>query len=47
MNFLSKILNRPTNERSFLLLPIGYPAAEATVPDIKKKTSEEVINWFE
>ncbi|MDP5121019.1 MAG: nitroreductase family protein [Spirosomaceae bacterium] len=47
MNFLSEILNRPKNERPFLLLPVGYPAADATVPDIKKKTSEEVINWFE
>lgn len=47
MNFLSDLLNRPKNERPFLLLPIGYPADDATVPDIKKKTSEEVINWFE
>jgi nitroreductase len=47
MNFLSELLNRPKNERPFLLLPIGYPADDATVPDIKKKTSEEVINWFE
>ncbi|MFB0908807.1 MAG: nitroreductase family protein, partial [Spirosomataceae bacterium] len=47
MNFLSELLSRPKNERPFLLLPIGYPADDATVPDIKKKTSEEVINWFE
>ncbi len=47
MNFLSEILNRPRNERPFLLLPVGYPANDATVPDIKKKTSEEVIIWFE
>jgi iodotyrosine deiodinase len=47
MNFLSELLSRPKNERPFLLLPIGYPADDATVPDIKKKTSEEVINWFD
>src|SRR5690606_26269991 len=32
MNFLTKILNRPENERPFLLIPIGYPAAETFVP---------------
>lgn len=47
MNFLSKLLDRPSNERPFLLLPVGYPADGATVPNIKKKTSEEVVVWFE
>lgn len=47
MNFLSDLLNRPKNERPFLLLPVGYPANNATIPDITKKTSEEVIYWFE
>lgn len=47
MNFLSKLLGRPSNERPYLLLPVGYPADDATVPDIKKKTSEEVIFWYE
>lgn len=37
MNFLNKILGRPQNERPFLLLVVGYPAADATVPDITKK----------
>lgn len=46
MNFLSKLLNRPVNERPFLLLPVGYPAEDATVPNITKKTSEEVIVWY-
>ena len=45
MNFLQKILNRPENERPFLLLPVGYPAKGATVPDFGRKTSEEVIVW--
>jgi nitroreductase len=47
MKFLSKLLDRPANERPFLLLPVGYPADGATVPDIPKKTSEEVIFWYE
>lgn len=46
MDFLTKILNRPTNERPFLLLPVGYPAEDATVPDIQRKRPEEVIAWY-
>lgn len=42
MNFLSKILNRPENEKPFLLIPIGYPAEIVTVPDIKRKKLEEI-----
>ncbi len=47
MNFLQKILNRPENERPFLLIPVGYPAAGATVPDLQRKRAEEVIVWYE
>ena len=47
MDFLNKILNRPPNERPFLLIPIGYPAEDATVPDIKRKNKEQVIAWYE
>ncbi|MCU0326849.1 MAG: nitroreductase family protein [Spirosomaceae bacterium] len=46
MDFLTKILNRPENERPFLLLPIGYPADDATVPDIQRKPAEEVVAWY-
>jgi iodotyrosine deiodinase len=42
MNFLKKILNRPDNERPYLLLPVGYPAQESYVPDIQRKTLEDV-----
>lgn len=42
MNFLKKILNRPDNERPFLLLPVGYPSTECLVPDIHRKTLEEI-----
>lgn len=37
MNFLNKILQRPTNERPYLLLVVGYPKSDATVPNIDKK----------
>ncbi len=43
MNFLSKILNRPENERPFLLIPVGYPSHDAKVPDINRKPEEAII----
>lgn len=43
MGFLSTILERPSNERAFLLLPIGYPAKDCEVPVISKKPSTDVI----
>ena len=45
MGFLREILDRPENERPFLLLPVGYPAADATVPDLRKKTLDEFAVW--
>ncbi len=47
MNFLAKLLNRPQNEKPFLLIPVGYPADETLVPDIERKPAEEVIAWYE
>ena len=47
MDFLTKILNRPSNERPFLLIPVGYPAEDATVPDISRKSKEKVIAWYD
>ena len=41
MGFLSKILNRPRNEKAFLLIPVGYPAADAEVPVLTKKSFEQ------
>lgn len=43
MNFLAKVLNRPENERAFLLMPVGYAADDAEVPDIKRKALDEVM----
>ncbi len=42
MNFLADILGRPVNEKPFLLLPVGYPASDAMVPDLQRKPLEEV-----
>jgi nitroreductase len=42
MNFLSSLLERPENEKPFLLLPVGYAAADATVPDLHRKPLQEV-----
>jgi iodotyrosine deiodinase len=46
MDFLTRILGRPTNEKPFLLIPVGYPASNATVPNIKRKSKEEVLVWY-
>ncbi len=46
MNFLNQILNRPPNERPFLLLVVGYPAVGATVPAITKKPLEEIATFI-
>lgn len=43
MNFLEKILDRPSNERAFLLIPVGFPALDANVPDIHRKPLEKVL----
>ena len=47
MNFLSKILKRPKNERAFLLLPVGYPKSPVYVPELKRKTLDEVSVFYE
>ena len=43
MRFLQEILGRPKNEKPFVLIPVGYPAQGALVPDIKRKALEEVM----
>lgn len=47
MNFISKALGRPENERPFLLIPVGHPAKDASVPDIERKTIDEVVEYYE
>ena len=43
MGFLGRILNRSANERPFLLIPVGYPAADAQVPVLAKKSIADVL----
>jgi nitroreductase len=45
MNFLTRILERPENERPFLLIPVGYPAENTKVPDLKRKALSEVARF--
>ncbi len=45
MAFLSEILGRPDNERPFILFPVGYPAPQAQVPDLRRKPLSEVLVW--
>jgi len=43
MGFLSSILGRPKNEKPYLLIPVGYPAPDAVVPNIVRKRLDEVV----
>ena len=40
---LRELLGRPDNEKVMLLLPVGYPAHDATVPDLKRKTLDQIM----
>jgi iodotyrosine deiodinase len=46
MGFLRRILERPSNERACMIIVTGYPAPDATVPDLKKKPFEDVVSFF-
>lgn len=45
MKFLRDVLERPSNERPYILFPVGYPAGDATVPDLERKSLEEIVQW--
>lgn len=45
MNFLRDLLDRPINEKPYLLIPVGYPAPDCTVPDIPKKPLSAALQW--
>ncbi len=45
MGFLNDLLGRPTNERPFVVIPLGYPAADAVVPDIQRKPLDAIIQY--
>jgi nitroreductase len=46
MNFITKALGRPENERPFLLIPLGFPAENAQIRSLKRKDSSEVIELY-
>lgn len=45
MKFLNRILGRPKNEKPYILFPVGYPADDAQVPDLRRKSLDEVAIW--
>lgn len=45
MGFLSELLERPPNEKAYLILPVGYPAEGAAVPDIERKPLADIAVW--
>ena len=45
MKFLQKALGRPKNEKAYLLLPVGYPSKDCKVPDLERKSLEEISHW--
>ncbi len=45
MNFLEKLLQRPSNEKAYMLIPVGYPQEPVEVPNIKKKTLAEIAEF--
>lgn len=47
MAFLTKLLNRPANERPFLLIPVGYPPQPTTVPDLTRKSLDQIAVFME
>lgn len=46
LGFLSRILNRPPNERPYLLLPVGYPAENAKVPNLVRKSLHDICVFY-
>ena len=46
MKFLNEVLGRPSNERPFLILVTGYPAEGVTVPDIERRSLEEICTFY-
>ncbi len=45
MRFLNDILKRPEHEAPLLLFPVGYPAADAAVPDAERKPLDDIVQW--
>lgn len=43
MRFLTELLGRPQNEKAFAVIPVGYPAPDCVVPDLERKTLDQVL----
>jgi nitroreductase len=46
MNFLARVLERPSNERAFLLIPVGHPKKGTKVPDLERKILEDIMENY-
>lgn len=46
MRFLSEVLDRPENEKAFAVIPVGYPADDCQVPDLVRKSLDQVLVEF-
>ena len=47
MGFLRDILQRPEHEHAMLLMPVGFPAEDAKVPDLDRKSLYDISDFFE
>jgi len=47
MGYLAELLGRPANEKAFVVIPVGYPAPDARVPDLTRKSLDEIAVWRE
>ena len=47
MQFLCDILERPKNEKAYLLIPVGYPVKDCQVPDLNRKELNEIAQFYE
>ncbi|MBL8984636.1 MAG: nitroreductase family protein, partial [Gemmatimonadetes bacterium] len=45
MGFLGELLGRPANEKAMLVMPVGYPAPDAKVPDLRRKPLDQIVVW--
>ena len=45
MGFLRELLERPANEKAMLVMPVGYPAADARVPELGRKPLDQIAVW--
>lgn len=46
MKFLNEILERPQSETAILLMPVGFPAADVEIPDVTRKSLDEIARFY-